>query len=293
MVPIKIAVASGKGGTGKTMVATSLAVCLAEIHSVQILDCDVEAPDTHLFLKPTITENQPATLLLPQIDEYLCTTCGICVDNCVYHALAKAGDKILVFPQLCHGCGSCQLLCPEKAITEMPREIGQINLGETDSGIRFGMGELTISEPMGTPIIHQLKKYSDEAREFIILDSPPGASCSVVATLYNTDYVLLVTEPTPFGLHDLKQMIGVLSVLDIPGGVIINRDGIGDNQVENFLTGTPYPILMRIPFHAEIAQGLARGQVLVDFSPNYSEQFNMLYENIINIVEHRRLLPQS
>jgi len=153
MAPLKIAVASGKGGTGKTMVATSLAVSLAQKYRVQILDCDVEAPNAHLFLKPTITEKSSSEMLFPQIDESLCTTCGICVENCVYHALANVNEKILVFPQLCHGCGSCQLLCPEKAITEIPREIGQISLGITDTGVKFGMGELTISEPMGTPII--------------------------------------------------------------------------------------------------------------------------------------------
>ena len=282
MKPLRIAVASGKGGTGKTMVATSFVDSLSSTHSIQILDCDVEAPNTHLFLNPKISNNVSVDLLIPHIDATRCTLCGICVKNCVYNALAKIGEKIQVFPQICHGCGSCTLLCPEGAISEIPKEIGRIYLGATNTGAQFGMGELTISEPMGTPIIHQLKKFADMDRDLIIFDSPPGASCSVVATLYNTDYVIMVTEPTPFGLHDLQQMVGVLTTLAIPGGVIINRVGIGDDQVETYLAQTDYPILMKIPYDEKIAQGLARGRILLDSNPEFRTEFKKLYEVILN-----------
>lgn len=277
---IKIAVASGKGGTGKTMVATSLAATLTQYLGVQFLDCDVEAPNAHLFLQPSITEMQPAVINIPEVDEERCTACRKCVEVCEYNAIAMLGEKILVFPQLCHGCGSCTLNCPENAISEKPREIGSLIHGTTTSGISFYMGELTISEPMPTPIIHQLKDLAVTTEPIRILDSPPGASCAVVATLHDADFVLLVTEPTPFGLHDLKQMLGILEQTHSPAGVIINRDGIGDNTLERFVAETPYPILMKIPYRSEIAVGLSAGQVLTDFMPEYQNQFLDIYNHI-------------
>jgi len=287
MKPIKIAVASGKGGTGKTMIATSLAACLSIDHAVQFLDCDVEGPNGHLFLKPNISGTYPSTLLIPEVDPELCDACGKCVEVCQYHALALLQKQILVFPQLCHGCGSCTLNCPPGAIHEIPREIGRISQGETASGILFYMGELITSEPMPTPIIHQLKALAGEPEEISILDSPPGASCAVVATIFNADYVLLVTEPTPFGLHDLRQMLGVLQKIGTPAGVILNRDGIGDKSVETFLSETTYPILMKIPFQSEIASGLAAGQIMSDILPEYQEKFINLYKTIKESVQPR------
>jgi len=281
MTPIKIAVASGKGGTGKTMVATSLASVLVSEHRVQLIDCDVEAPNAHLFLKPSINWSSPAVIMIPEINEERCTACGKCVEVCEFHALAQIGTRILVFPQLCHGCGTCSLYCPEDAISEIPHQIGEMSRGLTTNGVDFLMGELTISEPMATPIIRQLKGLVNEKGEIIIFDSPPGASCAVVATVHDADYVLLVTEPTPFGLHDLKQMIGVLKATGTPGGVIINRDGIGNQQLESYLEGTPYPILMKIPYDSEIALGLASGNVLTEFMPQYQSEFRSLHRSIL------------
>lgn len=278
---MKIAVASGKGGTGKTMVATSLASSLAVEHTIQFLDCDVEAPNAHLFLHPEIDQTFPAVVPIPSISEDTCSLCGRCTEVCEYNALAKIGTKILVFPQLCHGCGSCTLQCPENAITENPKQIGTISIGRAENRIIYGMGELSISEPMPTPIIHQLKAQakSNEAG-LTILDSPPGASCSVVAVIHDADFVLLVTEPTPFGWHDLKQMLGVLSQTGTPAGVIVNRDGIGDTKFDTLLTELSIPILMKIPFKSKIAEGLAAGMLLTDILPTYKNEFINLYRSI-------------
>jgi len=285
MSMIKIAIASGKGGTGKTMVATSLATALAPTCEVIFIDCDVEAPNGHLFLNPQITQTQPAVTLIPEINQDECIACGKCVEVCMFNALAMLQEQILVFPQLCHGCGSCKLVCPVNAITEKSNPIGAISQGVVNSKIDFFMGELTMSEPMPTPIIRQTKKLASDRTGIKILDSPPGASCSVVATVHDADFVILVTEPTPFGLHDLKQMIGVLSETGSLAGVIINRDGIGDNSVESYLENQPYPILMKIPYQSEIAHGLAAGKVLVDFLPEFQQKFCDLYQQIQEILD--------
>ncbi len=284
---MKIAVASGKGGTGKTMVATSLASSLVDKFPIQFLDCDVEAPNAHLFLKPEIKETLPAVILLPEISQDLCTLCGTCVAVCEYNALAKVGEKILVFPQLCHGCGSCKLQCPTGAITENPRPIGIVSRGVAKDNIIFGMGELTISEPMPTPIINQLKSNFSDNEALAILDSPPGASCSVVATIHDADFVVLVTEPTPFGLHDLKQMLGVLYETGTPSGAIINREDIGDAAVENFLAEQDVPILMKIPYKEDIAEGLAAGQLLTDILPSYRKKFQEMFQHILQIFNYK------
>ncbi len=284
---MKIAVASGKGGTGKTMVATSLALTLSERQTVQFLDCDVEAPNAHLFLKPRFAHELPATLLMPQVDPDRCTACGRCVDVCAFSAMARIGTKILVFPQLCHGCGSCSRQCPEGAITEIPKPIGRLRFGTAAPGIEFFHGELTISEPMPTPIIRQLKQFATPDHQLQILDSPPGASCAVVATLKDVDFVILVTEPTPFGWHDLLQMMGILEQTGLPGGVIINRDGIGSEDIETRINETPFPILLKIPYRADVAAGLARGETLVGIDPNYRKSFMTIFEKITTLLEEQ------
>ncbi len=278
---MKIAIASGKGGTGKTMLATSLATSLVSRGEVWYVDCDVEGPNGHLFLQPEFTEQQEAVTLIPQIQKEKCTACGRCVEVCQFHALAKVAKTILVFPQLCHGCGSCTWNCPEGAIVEMPNPIGLLESGLAQGVIHFARGVLTISEPMPTPIIRQLKKMIQPSHgDIVIYDAPPGASCSVVETLRGADFVLLVTEPTPFGLHDLKQMLGIVRDMKIPTGIVINRDGIGDERMDAFLTENQLPVLLRIPFKKQLATGIAGGKMLVEILPEYTQRLQVLFENM-------------
>lgn len=268
-----ITVASGKGGTGKTMVATSLALSLAATQPDQpplFLDCDVEAPNAHLFLRPKLVEQREVALLIPEVDELKCTHCGKCAEVCQYHAIAVLGKKTLVFPQLCHGCGSCSALCPEKAITEIPDRMGVVELGIAEKGISFARGVLDVGEPMAVPVIRQLKQWARPAPgQVVIRDAPPGTSCPVVETVRGSDYLLLVTEPTPFGLHDLRLAAQVANALGIPAGVIINRVNGPYPALDDFCTETHMPALLRIPFEREIAEGVAHGKTLVDIYPEY------------------------
>jgi len=285
---MRITVASGKGGTGKTTVATSLALSLTSNTSVLpplFLDCDVEAPNAHFFLKPTIENRKDVSILIPGIDESKCISCGRCAEVCEYHAIAMLGKKVMVFPQLCHGCGSCTLICPTKAIDESPNIIGALESGSTHSGINFARGILNIGEPMAVPIIRQLKKWAlPQNNQVVIVDASPGTSCPVVESLRGADFFLLVTEPTPFGLHDLKLAAQVSKELKISTGVIINRDGIGNADVEDFCTAEGLPVLMRIPFDRAIAEGTAQGQTLIDIYPKYTMLFQQLFTEMCRIV---------
>ena len=204
--------------------------------------------------------------------------------------MAQIGKNILVFPQLCHGCGSCTWNCPEAAIQEVSNTIGVLEKGLGLENIEFFQGKLTISEPMPTPIIRQLKKMAPSTPNVIdIFDAPPGASCSVVETLRGVDYVLLVTEPTPFGWHDLKQMFGILHDMNLPGGIIINRDGIGGERWDEALRECPYPTLLRVPFDRKLAAGLASGGTLVEVYPQYQALLQDLYGNITNHLAKTRV----
>lgn len=280
---MQIAIASGKGGTGKTTIATSLAKSLADDYDVYYIDCDVEAPDGHLFLQPQLIDHRPTFILIPQIDRDDCTFCGQCVSLCQFHALVQTAEEILVFPQLCHGCGSCTWNCPQQAIIEVENTIGLLESGSTPEGIHFMQGLLNIGEPMATPIIRQLRKQLDfPENSIVILDAPPGASCSVVETIRGVDFVILVTEPTPFGKHDLLQIIGILKDFDIPAGVIINRtDGI-ESEIEKLIKEKQLPILMRIPFETSIAAGIASGSTLVEIQPAYRNVFVEMVAKIKN-----------
>ncbi len=285
---MKIVVASGKGGTGKTTVATSLALSLAVGELGQpvsqpptYLDCDVEGPNAHLFLAPTYEQRQDVEIRIPRVDEAKCTGCGKCAEVCQYHAIVVLGKRTLVFPQLCHGCGSCTLVCPQGAITEEPHAIGVLEAGSAASGIPFAHGVLNVGEPMATPAIRQLKRWAIPGDgSLVILDAPPGTSCPVVETLRGADYLLLVTEPTPFGLHDLRLAAEVAAELGIPAGVIINRDGIGDAGVDAFCAAAGLPVLMRIPFERAIAEGIAQGRTLVEIRPEYAPRFRTLLQQI-------------
>ena len=281
-----IAVASGKGGTGKTTIAASLAATLADNgQPVSFRDCDVEAPNAHIFLKPAINQRMDVNMLIPQVDEALCKGCGRCAEVCEFHAIVVLAGKPLVFSELCHGCGSCSLECPEKAISEIPQPLGILETGPASAQIRFAHGLLNVGEPMAVPIISQLKKWLvPEPKEVIILDSPPGTSCPVVESIRGADFVILVTEPTPFGLHDLKLTVQLTAELGIPTGVIINREGVGDTRVDDFCKEADLPILMRIPLERKIGAGIAKGQLLTEIYPKYRGRFHQLFQQIEGIV---------
>jgi MinD superfamily P-loop ATPase len=281
-----IAIASGKGGTGKTTIATSLAVTLIDSGCyVSFLDCDVEAPNAHLFLQPEFNAENSVTLPVPLVNLDLCSACGRCAEVCQFNAIIVLGSKPLVIPELCHGCGSCTLECPEGAIIENPHQIGLLEGGVTSEGIKFGRGVLNVGQPMAVPIITKLKKWLRTSNMGVtVLDCPPGASCPVVASLRGTDFALLVTEPTPFGLHDLKQAVQLTRELNIPAGVIINRNDIGDNQVDDYCQNSGLPVLMRIPFSQDIGRGIAMGKTLIDICPEYRSHFIDLYRWIGEII---------
>jgi MinD superfamily P-loop ATPase len=285
---MNITVASGKGGTGKTMVATSLALSLAVDLTPPplFLDCDVEAPNAHLFLHPRFEEKRDVVLLIPDVDETKCTHCGKCAEVCQYHAIAVLGQKTLVFPQLCHGCGSCTALCPEKAIKEIPDRMGVIQRGPAEAGISFAHGVLDVGEPMAVPVIRQLKKWAiPQPGQLVIRDAPPGTSCPVVETARGSDFLLLVTEPTPFGLHDLRLATQVGRELGIPSGVIINRENSSYPELNEFCTDKHLPVLLRIPFERVIAEGVAKGKTLVEIHQEYGEHFLKMFTQIMNRVD--------
>ena len=271
---MRIVVASGKGGTGKTTVATSLAYVASQRVPTRLVDCDVEAPNAALFLSPKIDMHKEVGILIPQVDENTCTYCGRCAEVCQFHAIAVVGKKILVFPELCHGCGSCTLVCPENAISERLEVMGVIESGTTKEEIEFAHGIMNVGEPMAVPIIRELKKLAPKKSPTIeIIDAPPGASCPVVESIRGAEFTLLVTEPTPFGLHDLKQVVEISRELGIPTGVVINRDGIGDSEVNEYCTANQLPVLMRIPMERRIAEAIARGKLLVKPYPEYQPTF--------------------
>lgn len=273
-----ISVASGKGGTGKTLVATSLALSLAATGKVRLLDCDVEEPNDHIFLKPTITRSEPVTIPVPRVDEGKCNYCGKCAEVCAYNAIAVIKKKVLVFPELCHGCGACSYLCPEDAIAEEGREIGVVELGYSD-GIDFVQGRLYVGEAMAPPVIRKVKDYSSREGT-VVIDVPPGTSCPVVEAIGGSDFCLLVTEPTPFGLNDLVLAVETVRELHIPCGVVLNRVGVGDRKVEEYCLKENIPILLTIPLDTEIARCYSRGIPLVEGMPEWRQRFLNLFSNI-------------
>jgi len=285
-----ISVASGKGGTGKTLVATSLALSLKEQHKVQLLDCDVEEPDSHLFLKPVITGSETVYIPVPKVNEAKCTYCGKCAQACAYHAIVVLGEHVLTFPQLCHGCGACSYLCPENAISEEGREGGVVEWGHSNS-MEFVHGKLTIGEAMAPPVIRKVKERANN-NGIAIVDAPPGTSCPVVESVKDSDFCILVTEPTPFGLNDLILAVETVRELNIPLGVVLNRAGIGDKRVEEYCQGENIPVLLTIPFDAEIARLYSKGIALVDGMPDYKSSFVGLIGKIKETVVERNCSPQ-
>ena len=284
----RIAVASGKGGTGKTTVAVALAESLSVDNDqiVLVSDCDVEAPNVHLYLDPDFEQSKDVHVLVPQIEEDSCTGCGICSEVCQYNAIILLKDRPMVFPSLCHGCGSCTLNCPENAIREIPNQIGILERGIGNENIYLRHGLLNPGEPSTVPVIAALRKWNDGVSPLLeIIDSPPGASCPVVEAIRGVDFLLLVTEPTPFGLHDLKQAHQVANELGIRTGVIINRDGLGETDINSYCRENDIPLLMTIPLEKKIGAGLARGDTLLEIYPKYGDKFRTLYERIDQMLE--------
>jgi len=277
-----ISVASGKGGTGKTLVATSLALSLKDTNKVQILDCDVEEPNDHVFLKPAITRSEAVSIPVPKVDEAKCTYCGKCAEVCAYNAIAVVKEKVLVFPQLCHGCGACSYLCPEEAISEEGKEIGVMESGSAD-GVKFTHGRLAIGEAMAPPIIRKVKEQADNDG-VVIIDAPPGTSCPVVEAVKDSDFCLLVTEPTPFGLNDLILAVETVKQLNISCGVVLNRVGVGDSGVEEYCAKENVPVLLTIPLDIEIARLYSRGITLVEGMPQWQGSFIGLFDKIREII---------
>jgi len=280
-----ISVASGKGGTGKTLVATSLALSLKDNNRVMLLDCDVEEPNDHLFLKPVINGSEPVHIMVPVVAEDKCTFCGKCAEVCAFKAIAVLANHVLTFDQLCHGCGACSYLCPEKAITEEPREMGIIEWGHSD-GVDFVQGTLTVGEAMSPPVIRKVKEHINQDG-VIIIDVPPGTSCPVVEAVKGSDFCLLVTEPTPFGLSDLSLAVATVRELKIPCGVIINRAGVGDAGVEEYCRKENIPVLLTIPLDTQIARLYSQGVTLVKGMPHWQDSFRELFERIKEIIDER------
>ncbi|MDQ1261041.1 MAG: hypothetical protein QG575_222 [Euryarchaeota archaeon] len=281
---MKISIASGKGGTGKTLVATNIAVSLASsgIDRVTIADCDVEEPNAYLFFpQRTLLEREECSVPVPVIDEAKCTHCGKCSEVCAYHALAVLPETVLLFPQLCHGCAACTIICPEKAVSESFRSVGEIFLARSD-GLEIIWGELALGEARTTPLIKAVKERA--GGEIVIVDCPPGTSCSLVESVRGTDFCLLVTEPTPFGLYDLDIALRVLEKMNIPHAVLVNKSGMGDRKVYEYLEKRKIPLLMEIPLDRKIAEIYSQGEIFAEKMPEWKTKFAGMVREIEEMI---------
>jgi MinD superfamily P-loop ATPase len=275
-----ISIASGKGGTGKTTIATNLAFSLDG--DVQLLDCDVEEPNAHLFVKPEISHRETVSTPVPDVDLQKCDFCGECGEICQFSAITVIGDKVLTFPELCHSCKGCMMVCPRGAIGEKDRELGVLEKGHSGE-LEFAHGRLRVGEAMSPPLIERVKALIDK-KKTAILDAPPGTSCPVIVTLKGSDFVILVTEPTPFGLHDLKLAVGAVRILEIPFGIIINRCDVGDDRVIQYAEEEGIPILMEIPDERQIAEAYSRGLMMVEIKPEMKDQFRSVHNKIRELI---------
>ncbi|KDE55839.1 ATP-binding protein [Methanoculleus sp. MH98A] len=278
---MKIAIASGKGGTGKSTVAANLACTLALSREVALVDCDVEEPNLHLFF-PDSAEDVPVTTLVPEIDPALCTLCGECGKFCRFGALSVLKDRVLLFPELCHSCGGCSLVCPQGAIREVPRTIGRVACSCPLSRLTLVSGVLNEGEVMAPTVIRAAKMLA-EGHPLILYDASPGIACPVIETLEGVDACILVTESTPFGLHDLRLAAEVVESTGIPAGVVINRSDGRDEETLDFCRERGLPILMTIPFSREIAAIQNRGGLICRDLPGWEERFADLFEAVVKI----------
>lgn len=283
---MRIAIASGKGGTGKTTVSTNLALAAVRRSlRVAYIDCDVEEPNGQLFLKPQITLSREFGRPHPKIDETKCTHCGLCGEICQFSAIVCIGEKVLVYPELCHACGGCALACRSEAISEVLHPMGTVETGMAGA-IHFVQGTLRIGEAMSTPLIRQVKKELRK-EDLVILDCPPGTSCPVIESVRGADLVLLVTEPTPFGLNDLRLAVGMVEALHLPLAVVLNRTGIGDRKTHEFCHQRGIPIWAEIPDDRQVAESYSRGELAFDAVPRLREAVEQILDQILGQFSQR------
>jgi MinD superfamily P-loop ATPase len=289
---IVVAIASGKGGTGKTTVAVNMAATLSRSGmKVGLVDCDVEEPNAHIFLKPEMSLIGKATVPVPLVDEEKCDGCGLCGKACRFSAIIALGGKAITFPAMCHGCGGCTLACPKKAITESSREVGIIEKGISQN-IELIHGYLKIGEAMSPPLIRAVKKQA-AVNEITIIDAPPGTSCPVIQAILGSDYVILVTEPTPFGLNDLKLAVETVRQLGIPFGVVVNRVGIGDGRTHDYCMVEDIRIIGNIPDDRRAAEAYSRGELLIDTLPHLKEEFRGIFSRAVVDTNYNEMDKES
>jgi MinD superfamily P-loop ATPase len=277
---VRVAIASGKGGTGKTTVATNLATVLArDAMTVQLLDADVEEPNSHLFVAPDFTGQRDVTIAIPSVDATRCTLCGRCGNACVYKAILVLPTTVLVYPELCHSCGACSLVCPEEAIHDEDRITGTVEWGTTGT-FSFARGTLSIGEAKAVPAVQAVVGLVDHTAEAVIIDAPPGTSCPVIEAVRESDIVLLVTEPTPFGLNDLRLAVDMVRALDLPAAVAINRASTGDGEVAQFCHEQSLPVVLELPDERAIAEASTRGVLAVDALPELAAAFREAWRQL-------------
>lgn len=275
---MKIAFLSGKGGTGKTTLSNNLA---ALIPGATLIDCDVEEPNSHIFMKPRIDKEDDLNIEYPVIDEEKCNACGECGRFCKYHALLCGKGLVIPLKEMCHSCGGCKLVCPQGAISYQTRPIGKIYRGTSRENLSFVYGVLNVGELSGVKIINQVKEFVAKDR-LVFIDSPPGTSCATVAAVEDSDYAIIVTEPTPFGVSDMKMVVEMLRKMKIPMGVIVNKAGMGDDEIYDYCKNENLTIVGEVPFYRSMAEAYSEGILSVDIPDSTEGSFRDLYQNLVN-----------
>lgn len=289
---MKVAIASGKGGTGKTTVAVNLAIAAAP---VRVLDCDVEDPDSAIFLQPRELDTEVVEVEIPQVDTGKCESCRACAKFCAFNAIVVLPGQWILSKEMCKGCGGCYLVCPQEALSPVRRRIGQLETGETDEGVEIVSGRLDPGEAMPTPLIDRVRQTTNGQLEGngTIIDGPPGSACSMIAAIKGADFCLMVTEPTPFGLHDLQLAVSVARTMSISVGVIINRSDLGDSGLREYCARNNVPILLEIPYDETIARQYARGIPIVRQDQRWREKFKELWSTIQEALRKNDLGPRT
>lgn len=281
-----ITIASGKGGTGKTTVTVNLAAS-APAGEVEVFDCDVEEPNSHIFLKPANLVKTPVSTMIPEVDMEKCTLCKECEKICQFSAIAVVGKKVMTFPEMCHSCLGCQMVCPEDAISSSSRVLGTLLQGTNPGGISLTWGELRVGEAMSPPLIGKVKEKINPEK-IALVDAPPGTSCPAIEALSNSDYAVLAAEPTPFGLNDLSITVEALRILKVPMGIVISRDDGESRVVDDYAAKENIEILGRIPFTREAAAVCSKGLLLSDEIPEMKSLFTQLYATVVEKAEEAK-----